>query len=162
MQVGLSEEDARKFLRYERNFFAVQDTKPGSDLYGVLEKTAFHIGLLTGNPDNIQNWLNARIELADYTSQSTPYLYCSPLNCLDLSVAQGKEDCFGISGRLKIMAEEKSRLYKEFSRFHHIDKKPSDFDFWMHAQDDLARAVADSFYRKQKLAEERIRRLDAA
>ncbi len=128
--------------KYQKNLAAIGQAKPGSDLHGVLEKTAFNIGLLTGNPDNVKNWLNAHVALASYTSLEHASFRDESL---DFSLPPESRDQECLSQYLKDGADWSSKDFKRFSLFFGLDRAPSDFDFWMYAQDKLARNVAKRF-----------------
>lgn len=133
--------EVAKEVSYRINLQAIQDAKPGSDLYGVLEKTAFHLCRLTNNPDNIKNWFNAQVALADCAAQwnavSGAY---APMKGIALGEGGGE---IPLSDYLTKSARRLSRDFEYSSRFFRAPNNHSQFDFWMLAQDTLARSAVE-------------------
>lgn len=121
--------------RFAMNLQTIRDAKLGSDLYGVLEKTAFHLSLLRPQAKEDKNWFDAQFALAVNHTRNG--------RILELFKS---EEYYNITGHIKRTAEGINEELRELSKFVPLDLfAHTDLMYWMAAQDSIAESAASSF-----------------
>jgi len=124
---------------FKKNLEAVKLAKRGSDLYGVLEKTAFYLHTMRPDKSSDENWFNAQEAIA--------------INMSDYSYTKqsGEENpAEFISEFLKRRANEMSGIIKRINRalpvcrtdWHYNEKQE---DIWEITQNYFAQAIAEVY-----------------
>jgi len=114
------------------NFEEIKNARPGSDLHGVLEKTAFHLSLLRPQVNNDKNWFDAQVVLAAYYSQTCIRELFSPYQ--------------HVTDHLKQAAKGTREELQYLSQILPLDLSThTDTMYWTAAQDSIAKSAVSSF-----------------
>jgi len=122
--------------RFKRNLEVIQLAKNGSDIYGILEKAAFHIHLARPAEAELSNWLEANRAVAAYFSTSG----CGGI--LDLDQERDKDY---LKRRLRDIAGSKRREYEKWAKIFSREPTLSDDSYWNSALDSMGELISREF-----------------
>ncbi len=123
--------------RFSRNLKQVREAKRGSDLYGILEKAAFHLHLSRPEETALTNWLEANRAVAAYFAESSPI--GEPR---DLEKDNEKDY---LKTRLREIAKYNRKEYERWAKVFSREPQLSNEDYWDSALNSMGERIAGIF-----------------
>jgi len=118
--------------RFNRNLGAIQAAQKGSDLYGILEKAAFHIYLSRPKESALKNWLEANKAMAAYFTE--PYM----------DLQENPEKGY-LKRRLRNIAQDIRKEYEHWAKVFSREPTRTDEGHWEAAQNSMGECIANQF-----------------